>query len=256
MTEPTGARNGAAPDTTTGTGAATGTGAGAAIDTGTMAGRDRFPGYDVLAKRHTPSWNQQTRHAIDERLALPRGPRFFTAEEYATVEALAARIVPQPRPGDRPQGQTPIPVAALVDYKLHLDKQDGYRQAGMPREREAWRQGLAAIDAEARGAHGAAFRALPAAAQDALIKAMQEGALKDPAWGSIPPKVFFGQRMARDIVFAYYSHPTAWNEIGWGGPASPRGYVRTGHDRRDPWEAAEVKDGDIATARRKNSHVG
>jgi hypothetical protein len=216
----------------------------------TDADRNRFPGYDVLAKRHTPSWNEQTRRVIDARLAVPREPNFFTAEEYATVEAIASRIVPQPR--DRP----PIPVAALVDHKLHLDQQDGYRQAGMPREREAWKQGLAAVEAEAKRAHGMGFVALHAAEKDALLKAMQQGTLKDPAWGSIPPKTFFSHRMAHDIVFAYYSHPTAWNEIGWGGPASPRGYVRTGYDKRDPWEAAEVKDGDVATARRKNSHVG
>ena len=30
---------------------------------------DRFPDYDVLAKRDTPSWNAQTRKVIDDRLA-------------------------------------------------------------------------------------------------------------------------------------------------------------------------------------------
>ena len=62
--------------------------------------------------------------------------------------------------------------------------------------------------------------------------------------------------MAHDIVRAYYAHPTAWSEIGWGGPASPRGYVRMGFDERDPWEAAEVKAGDVANARQKNRRVG
>ena len=38
---------------------------------------ERFPGYDVLAKRDTPSWNEQTRRAIDARLAIPHEPRFF-----------------------------------------------------------------------------------------------------------------------------------------------------------------------------------
>ena len=40
--------------------------------------------------------------------------------------------------------------------------------------------------------------------------------------------------------------PTAWNEIGFGGPASPRGYVRMGLDRRDPWEAVEATPGEEA----------
>lgn len=211
---------------------------------------DRFPGYDVLSKRWTPSWNQKTREVMNRRLALPSEPRHLTKEEFVLVTAIAGRIVPQPH------GRAPVPVAALLDHQLDRDEGDGYRQAGMPPLREAWRQGLAALNAEARAAFGASFDQLRAADQDALLTRMQNGELKDPAWGTISPSTFFKQRMARDIVHAYYAYPTAWNEIGWGGPASPRGYVRMGFNRRDPWEAAEVKDGDVETARRKNQHVG
>ena len=49
--------------------------------------------------------------------------------------------------------------------------------------------------------------------------------------------------------------PTAWSEIGWGGPASPRGYVRLDFNERDPWEAAEAGGGDEASVRRINRHV-
>lgn len=212
--------------------------------------RGRYPDYDVLAKRNTPSWNRITRHVIDLRLAVSRDPKYFTEDEYATVIAIADRMVPQPR--NRP----PIPVAALIDHKLHIDKNDGFRQVGMPREREAWRQGLRALDAEARQAYGVEFRRLNGAEQDLMLKRLQDGDLHHDEWGSISPATFFKQRLGRDIVFAYYSHPTAWNEIGWGGPASPRGYVRTGYDKRDPWEAAEVKNGDIESAARKNRNVG
>ncbi len=211
---------------------------------------ERYPGYDVLAKRNTPSWNHKTRQVIDERLAVPREPRFFTEAEYATVLAIAERIVPQPK--TRP----PIPVAALVDHKLLINQQDGYRAPGTPREREMWRQGLQALDAEAQAAHGGPFRAVNATAQDELLRRMQAGDMHAAEWGIIEPKQFFTKRMARDIVLAYYSHPTSWNEVGWGGPASPRGYVRLGYDERDPWEAAEASDGNVETARRKNLRVG
>lgn len=210
----------------------------------------RFPDYDVLRKRRTPSWNDKTREVIARRLAIGPEPKFFTADEFQTVEALAARIVPQPP--SRPA----IPVAALVDDKLHLRKQDGYRHAGMPREDEAWRRGLKALDAEADLAHGARFRDLSAENQDRLLARMQKGELAASDWGSMPPKVFFKTRLAHDLVVAYYSHPTAWNEVGWGGPASPRGYVRMDFNERDPWEAAEARDGDVESARRKNRRVG
>jgi hypothetical protein len=216
---------------------------------------ERYPGYDVLAKRHTPSWNEQTRRVIDERIAIPREPRFFTEDEFATLTAIADRITPQPK--DRP----PIPVAALVDDKLLRDRQDGYRGADMPRQREAWQRGLNALDAEARANHGAAFRDLDVAEQDQMLALMKAGELHHEAWRGMPPKTFFKQRLLTDIVMAYWSHPVAWNEIGWGGPAGPRGYVRMGYDKRDPWEAVEAGvDGSDDVARRivvrKNRNVG
>ncbi|RKE17482.1 GMC oxidoreductase [Streptomyces sp. TLI_171] len=39
---------------------------------------------------------------------------------------------------------------------------------------------------------------------------------------------------------AYYSHPEAWDEIGFGGPAFPAGYARLGLDRRERWEVADA----------------
>jgi hypothetical protein len=210
----------------------------------------RYPGYDVLSKRNTPSWNEQTRRVIDQRLAVPGDPRFFTEDEFATVAAIAARIVP------RPSGRQSIPVAALVDHKLHTGRSDGYRQAGVPREGDAWRLGIRALDAEARRAFGGRFREIGVAEQDRLLKQMQGGELLDAAWDGMPPATFFSHRMAHDIVQAYFSHPAAWSEVGWGGPASPRGYVRMDFDKGDPWEAVERKDGDTGAALRKNRHVG
>jgi hypothetical protein len=156
-----------------------------------------------------------------------------------------------PQPTDRP----PIPVAALVDHKLENDHGDGYRHAALPPLREAWRRGLRAIDQEARNAHEQPFHRLDTSAQDALLKAAQEGRLTGPAWQGMPSTLFFTHRLLSDIVRAYYGHPTAWNEIGFGGPASPRGYVRMGFNRRDPWEAVEAHDGDEAAARRENKRV-
>jgi hypothetical protein len=210
---------------------------------------ERYPGYDVLAKRNSPSWNEATRRAIDARLATPREPRFVSAGEWATLCAACDRIVPQPT--NRP----PVPVAALVDGKLLADAGDGYRNARLPPLRDAWRRGLAALAAEAEAAHLTPFHALTGVQQDLLLTRMQQGALSNPAWGDMPPALFFQERLAHDIIAAYYAHPTAWNEIGFGGPASPRGYVRMGFNRRDPWEAAEAHGDDAAEVRRTNLHV-
>jgi hypothetical protein len=191
-----------------------------------------------------------TRRVIDQRLSISREPSFFTQDEWLTINAICDRIVPQPK--DRP----PIPVAALVDEKMTTNRTDGYRHHRLPNMQEAWRRGLRALDQEAQARHGGRFHTISVAEQNALLQQMQKGALDNPAWDGMPCKVFFSERMAHDIVAAYYAHPTAWNEIGFGGPASPRGYVRMGFDKRDPWEAAEEKPGREDDTRRRNRHVG
>jgi hypothetical protein len=214
--------------------------------------RELYPGYDVLSKRNTPSWNEQTRRVIDARISVdPLLHRFFSDSEWTTLRAVCDRIVPQP--ADRAR---PVPVAALIDRALvEGNLRDGYRHALLPRAELAWRQGLAALANESLKAHGAQFWELSATQEDSLLQSMQSGRLHDPAWDDMPSHLFFKERLLTDIVRTYYSHPTSWNEIGWGGPASPRGYVRLMADRRDPWEAAEVKPGQESEAHRENLRV-
>jgi hypothetical protein len=213
---------------------------------------DRYPGYDVLQKRNSPSWNDKTRAVIDKRMALdPDHHAFFTDQEWPTMRAICERIVPQP-----PDRLHPAPVAAMVDDKLHKNSGDGYRDARLPPMREAWRRALAAINNEATSRHGRRFHELGALLQDDLLKAIQNGAVDEKPWGDLSPKLFFKKRLLHDVVSAYYAHPAAWSEIGFGGPASPRGYVRMFFDRRDPWEAAEARPGKEDKARAENARVG
>ncbi len=211
---------------------------------------DRYPGYEVMDKQWSPSWNEVTRKVVHARLAVPREPRFFDAAEWQTLAAVCARILPQPETGPM------VPLPAHVDAKITENHQDGYRQVSLPDQGPAWRLGLAALDQEAQDAHGARFHTLDAPTQDALLARMQDGALTSAAWSGMPCKPFFEHRVIADITHAYYAHPIAWSEIGFGGPASPRGYVRMKLDRRDPWEAAEAHPGQEARARRENGRVG
>jgi gluconate 2-dehydrogenase subunit 3-like protein len=210
--------------------------------------RDPYPGYDVTSKWNGVSWNDKTREVIAQRLRIAPEPRFFTAVEFATVRAIASRVTPQ-------SPLRLIPVAALLDRKLLDGVSDGYRLAGMPRDGEAWRQGLKALDAESRNAHDRGFVDISDAGQDELLRLAEAGELRATEWGSMRCQDFFKHRLLRDIVLAYYAHPLAWSEIGWGGPASPRGYVRLDFNERDPWEAAEARPGEQAEAARINRHV-
>jgi choline dehydrogenase-like flavoprotein len=212
---------------------------------------ERYPGYDVLAKRDSPSWNEQTRRVINERLALDPGRHaFFTDSEWPTVLAICARLLGERRT-DEPQTR----VAAMLDEKLAKDSRDGYRDRKLPPQRQAWRLGLLALDAESVVRHEHRFHELTAQAQAGILQLCQQGELHDPAWAGMPPAEFFTQRLLHDVVGSFYALPAAWSEIGFGGPASPRGYVRMNYDRRDPWEASEARPGREREAERENREI-
>jgi hypothetical protein len=192
-----------------------------------------YTGYDVLAKWDTPSWDDQTRNVIRKRLTEIPERRFFSATEWQTLEGVCARLVPQP------ERSTPIPIAPWIDEKLYHNRRDGFRYDDMPPLRDAWRLGLEGIDQEGRRRFGADFTTLSGADQDAVLRAIQTGDVSGGVWDRLPAKRFFTTVLLKEVVGEYYAHPAAWSEVGFGGPASPRGYVRLGENQHDSWEGQE-----------------
>jgi hypothetical protein len=110
----------------------------------------------------------------------------------------------------------------------------------MPPLQEAWRKGLAGLAKEAQAQFGRPFDDLCTDDREALCRRLHRGEA-DPALWEVPARAFFNDMLLKAIVSVYYAHPSAWSEMGFGGPASPRGYVRMGLDEHDPWEAREGK---------------
>lgn len=195
---------------------------------------ERYPGYDVLSKWSGPSFDTVTRGVLRQRLHRPPERRFFNEDEWALMEALCARLAPTPERGET------IAVTPWIDADLHAARGEGYRPPHMPPLQEAWRRGLAAIAAEAQARHGRPFLALGAAEQEAECRRLVAGEGDAAVWGDLKPKAFFRDMLLKAVASVHYAHPAAWSEVGFGGPASPRGYVRLGLDERDPWEAREA----------------
>jgi len=193
--------------------------------------RTPYPGYNVLAKWDSQSFNPATRAVLAARLAKPAAFRFFADKDAKLLQAIVDRLLPQP---DRPE---PIPVARWIDAYLFEGQDQGYRAASLPPRAESWRRGVAGIDAEAERRFGAGFADLGPEPQDEALQAVQRGDVDPQAWRDLDPKRFFIDDLLTLAAQLYYTHPDAWSEIGFGGPASPRGYVRMGFGERDPWEA-------------------
>ena len=201
--------------------------------------RTPYPDYNVLDKWDSPSWNEQTRAVVDSRLHDVPKRRFLSDEQWSLLEAICDRLIPQPDRED-----DPVPIAPWIDDMLHHNHTPGYRYADMPPMRDAWRQGLDAIAAEAHDRHGKRFEDMSPEEQDSLLADVQENRVERRYWGDLPSGGFFLHHLLKSVVGVYYSHPAAWSEIGFGGPASPRGYARLGFDEHDPWEAREIEPAD------------
>lgn len=194
---------------------------------------DRYAKYDVLAKRGSPSWNDKTREIVDERLALEVPAGVLDDRQLATLRAVIERVCPDPA------GRAPTTTLAMVVTKIAADASDGHRHHLLPRTAECWKRGLEAIEAESRARYAVAFAALETANADILLRAVASGDVSAAEWQDLPPELFWSWRLLPDCVSAHWAQPSLWSAMGFGGPASPRGYVRLGTNRRDPWEAVE-----------------
>jgi hypothetical protein len=131
----------------------------------------------------------------------------------------------------------------MIDAKLFAGQLDGFRYADMPDDRETWRRLAAGLDAAARQ-HGAGdFAAGSQDVQMRVVDALAKGELHGEVWDEMPPDKTW-KVVSRAILSTFYSHPWAWNEIGFGGPAYPRGYARLGVGQRESWEGRAASERD------------
>jgi Gluconate 2-dehydrogenase subunit 3 len=199
--------------------------------------RSRYPDYDVLRRRESVDWDDQTREIVRRRIDEVPPRRFFTDAEARTLGAAVERILPQPdrQPEDR------VPIVPWIDAKLADDRRDGYRYQELPPQRELWRAALSGLDETAQALHGRAFIDLGPTDQDDVLRHLEQGDAPGQTWSTIPSKRFFADTLCATVVKLYYAHPTAWSEVGYSGPSSPRGHVRKWIGGVDRWEAHEQK---------------
>jgi hypothetical protein len=194
-------------------------------------GVDRFPGFDVMAQaRH---WDPATTAVVAARLGTPADIRFFTPQEEAVAAALCDQLLDQ-------RTEPRVPVVAMVDARLAERQTDGWHHEDMPPDGEAWRESLSCLDADAELRCGTGFVAASWEDQTAIVQGVQD--LGTDRWHRLVAEHVWSL-WTRYVCTAFYSHPWAWQEIGFGGPAYPRGYKNLGLDRREPYEVRDAHPG-------------
>jgi hypothetical protein len=211
---------------------------------------ERFPGFDVLGEaRH---WDPVTAGVVLSRLGPSPPMRFFTLAEEAVGRALFDQLLAQ-------HDERHVPILEMVDSRLAEAQTDGWHYAEMPEDGEAFRRSFLALDEDAQRALGRPFAELDWYDQADLVQSVQQ--LQETEWHGLRADRVWSL-WTRYACTAFYSHPWAWDEMGFGGPAYPRGYKNLGIDAREPWEVADVADQDpvgrgeeIEQARRRHAEA-
>lgn len=196
-----------------------------------------YPGYNTLGQQKF--WDAATRKLVQQRVAEPPPLRFFSDQQARFWKAVFDHLLPQ-------TDRTPERQIALIpplDQRLHENRTVGYRFEDMPPDRDVYgAMGIEAINQEAREQYAQDFLSLPWAEQDLILRAIHDGEPLAAAdiWKKMSVHRFW-QLIMQDAIDAYYAHPWAWDEIGFGGPAYPRAYTRLERGEPEPWEVEEQR---------------
>jgi len=196
-----------------------------------------YPGFSTLEQRRF--WDAATREKVLKRVHEVPKPSFFTDEEFGLMGILADHLLPQ---DDRHLSRR-IPIVPQIDKRLSSGRIPGYRFAGMPKDGDAYRLGFQAINRMAVTNYSRPFHELSWTEQERLLKSIHDAkplAGAEDIWKRMEIHRFWALMMS-DCVEAYYAHPWAWDEIGFGGPAYPRAYIRLEHGLPEPWEVEEKR---------------
>src|SRR5581483_8778854 len=153
---------------------------------------------------------------------------FFDEAEARTLQAFCDVATAQ-------DSEPRIPVLAYIDQKLAQGKRDGWQYFDLPDDDEVWRRVARGLDDEARRKTFASFADAPLEEQVGIVHRFSQGDLHGGPWDTLNVSRAFSVVM-RYVAQSFYGHAGAWNEIGVGGPAYPRGYGAFGNPDRGELE--------------------
>lgn len=173
----------------------------------------------------------KTRAVLQARFDGPRGTSAQALDdgELAILRAACGRLIPQDERAE------PIDLAGEIDRRLARGESKGWRYDAMPPERDAYRRGLRGVDESAHIMFGMPFTALSPGRQEEVLLAVQGGNAPGDAWHGLTARRFFEDMLA-ELVETYYSHPLAYDEIGYVGYADARGWQAIGLNQLAPHE--------------------
>lgn len=175
-------------------------------------------------------WDNHTQQIVSNRLHPTTSYSFLTQEESTILQTICKQLT-----GDERESLI-LYILDHIDQTLSSPIGEGQRKVGMPKAKELIRLGLEALEQTSQEKYQISFVQLDKKTQLLLLNQLSNEQALTSKWNFVPQRELFKKLLTLTLE-AYYSHPLVWSEIGYGGPAYPRGYVRTQLGQLDPWEA-------------------
>ncbi len=194
-----------------------------------MTSQSRYPFYNVMNEQE--AWDAHTRNIVRSRLEPSSQLRYLEMEELQLLRSVCRVLL------DETRSEMLAFVVSHIDQVLASPVGEAQRKAAVLPQGKLIRDGLQRMRLSTLLYDFAAMDQTELAALEQLLSQLSEGCAESAeVWTGFDQKAFFKSllSMAAD---GYYSHPDIWSEIGYGGPAYPRGYVRASLGQIDPWEA-------------------
>lgn len=193
--------------------------------------KTHYPDYDVMAS--IEEWDDHTKEVVLRRLGPFPEKRFLEEQEVRKLRLIIKHLTYDNRDDIFDW------ILSYIDERLHSEIGEFQRKPNAPPEKILIREGLKALDKLSEKLYHQSFADTSTKEQFDMLASIHLGkAAGIPEWATIPQKDFFSKLLDM-VISTYYSHPTIWSEIGYGGPAYPRGYYRIELGWTDPWEATQ-----------------
>ena len=175
---------------------------------------EKYNSFDRLA-----AWDKESQKVIENRMGDELGGAMkfsFLAEEEGSVLKTITDILV-----DQQKGKPYVKIAEIIDAGLSF-KKEGVKYGDNPWKGEFYKKGLKAMSARFESAKDRNSKRM-------IITEVLNSNTEDFAGK-------FLREVLRDSASIYYSHPHAWSEVGFPGPAYPEGYYALSCGEADSWE--------------------
>lgn len=195
--------------------------------------KGHYPGFDVLDQKE--AWDEHTRAIVMKRLEAEKAAPAGSKQNLRSfLMCLAGHLLYDDRE------EVLAFVASHIEERMAQRDGESQRKRGVPPEDRLITSGLKGLNDVAELRYGQPFLSCDAEQQFDLLRNLQHGSLEATgAMSDVPQKELFNKLLTLSTE-AYASYPQVWSEMGYAGPAYPRGYYRIEQGLHDPWEPSHA----------------